>query len=339
MRIMVTGGAGFIGSALVRMLAQDKQNEVVVVDRLTYAGSLASLSNLADGVDYRFEPVDIRDGHEVRKLMQRYKPNKIMHLAAETHVDRSIDSSRIFMESNIMGTFNLLESAYELYGSLSEFDRGEFVFVHVSTDEVYGDLGATAPAFAETSPYKPSSPYSASKASSDHLVRAWHRTYGLPAVVTNSSNNYGPYQHPEKLIPKTIHNALKGVTIPVYGSGRQIRDWIFVDDHVKALTLATDSKFKGETFNIGGGSEVRNIDIVQMVCEILDELKPNTLVGSYRNLIQRVTDRPGHDFRYAVDSRKTQVQLGWKPEETFKSGLYKTVQWYLLNESWLFGCR
>lgn len=336
--ILLTGGAGFIGSAVVRHIIGHTQDRVINVDKLTYAGNLSSLDDIASSDRYHFEQRDICDGESMQQLFETYRPNKVMHLAAESHVDRSIDGPGEFMTTNIMGTYTLLEAARKYYATLEQQQQQHFLFHHISTDEVYGDLGADG-LFTETSSYEPSSPYSASKASSDHLVRAWHRTYGLPTLVTNCSNNYGPYHFPEKLIPLTILNALAGKPLPIYGDGSQIRDWLYVEDHARALYLVLCEGSAGETYNIGGHNERKNIEVVKTICAILDELcpdKPNDIAG-YDALITFVTDRPGHDVRYAIDASKIQKELGWSPEETFESGIRKTVEWYLSNESWWQG--
>ncbi|TCQ70038.1 dTDP-glucose 4,6-dehydratase [Raoultella ornithinolytica] len=334
--ILVTGGAGFIGSALVREIITATADKVVVVDKLTYAGNLMSLSPVAQDPRFVFEQVDICDRAKLDRVFDHHQPDIVMHLAAESHVDRSIDGPAAFIETNIVGTYTLLEAARSWWSALSAEKKAGFRFHHVSTDEVYGDLHDSGEFFTETTPYAPSSPYSASKASSDHLVRAWQRTYGLPTLITNCSNNYGPYHFPEKLIPLTILNALAGKPLPVYGSGQQIRDWLYVDDHARALyQVATQGK-AGETYNIGGHNERKNIDVVETICDLLEELVPHKPDGvvRYRDLITYVADRPGHDLRYAIDASKIERVLGWVPEETFTSGMRKTVQWYLANESW-----
>ncbi|MGO2259800.1 MAG: dTDP-glucose 4,6-dehydratase [Hafnia alvei] len=335
-RILVTGGAGFIGSAVVRHIIADTNNSVVVVDKLTYAGNLESLTPIADNERYSFEQVDICNRNELDRVFAQYQPDYVMHLAAESHVDRSIDGPADFIETNIVGTYTMLEAARQYWNGLDASRKDAFRFHHISTDEVYGDLHGTDDFFTETTPYAPSSPYSASKASSDHLVRAWLRTYGFPTIVTNCSNNYGPYHFPEKLIPLIILNALAGKPLPVYGNGAQIRDWLYVEDHARALYLVVTEGAIGETYNIGGHNERKNIDVVKTVCALLEELVPSKPEGveHYADLITYVTDRPGHDMRYAIDAAKIERELGWRPQETFESGIRKTVQWYLANESW-----
>ncbi|NHN77259.1 dTDP-glucose 4,6-dehydratase [Azotobacter chroococcum] len=335
-RILVTGGAGFIGSAVVRHLIQNTPHEVANLDKLTYAGNLESLASISDSPRYRFYRVDICDGTALDTVFAEFKPTAVMHLAAESHVDRSIDGPAEFIQTNVVGTYSLLEAARRYWNGLPADEKSAFRFHHISTDEVYGDLEGTDDLFTETTPYAPSSPYSASKASSDHLVRAWHRTYGLPALVTNCSNNYGPYHFPEKLIPHMILNALAGKPLPVYGDGSQIRDWLFVEDHARALVEVVIRGKVGETYNIGGHNEKRNLEVVQTLCDLLEELAPNKPEGveRYRDLITFVKDRPGHDLRYAIDASKIERELGWKPQETFESGIRKTVQWYLDNRLW-----
>ena len=335
-KILVTGGAGFIGSAVVRHIIQNTQDSVVNVDKLTYAGNLESLTEVANNPRYAFEQVDICDRAELDRVFAQHQPDAVMHLAAESHVDRSIDSACEFIQTNIVGTFNLLEAARAYWQQMPSEKREAFRFHHISTDEVYGDLHGTDDLFTETTPYAPSSPYSASKASSDHLVRAWLRTYGLPTIVTNCSNNYGPYHFPEKLIPLIILNALDGKPLPVYGDGMQIRDWLFVEDHARALYQVVTEGVVGETYNIGGHNEKTNIEVVKTICTLLEELVPEKPAGvaRYENLITFVQDRPGHDVRYAIDAAKIGRELGWKPQETFESGIRKTVQWYLDNKTW-----
>ncbi len=335
-RILVTGGAGFIGSAVVRHIIQNTQDAVVVVDKLTYAGNLASLAPVADDPRFAFEQVDICDRDALNTVFATHKPDVVMHLAAESHVDRSIDGPAVFIETNIVGTYNLLETSRAWWSGLAAEQKAAFRFHHISTDEVYGDLHSMDDFFTETTPYAPSSPYSASKASSDHLVRAWQRTYGLPTLVTNCSNNYGPYHFPEKLIPLMILNAIAGKPLPVYGDGQQIRDWLYVEDHARALYLVATEGTPGETWNIGGHNERKNLDVVTTICDLLEELVPVKPQGvqQYRDLITRVPDRPGHDLRYAIDASKIERELGWAPQETFESGIRKTVVWYLANEGW-----
>lgn len=332
----MTGAAGFIGSAVVRYLIQNTEDSVVCLDKLTYAGNLENLAEVTASDMYHFEKIDICDAGEVGRVLAQYQPNILMHLAAESHVDRSIDGPEEFIQTNILGTYRLLEQVRAYWGRLGAKDRSAFRFHHISTDEVYGDLEDTKSLFTEQTPYAPSSPYSASKAGSDHLVRAWHRTYGLPVIVTNCSNNYGPYHFPEKLIPLMILNALEGKALPVYGQGKQIRDWLYVEDHARALYKVVSEGQVGETYNIGGHNEKQNIEVVQTICDLLEELAPEKPLGvnRYRDLITHVEDRPGHDLRYAIDAGKIQSELGWKPEETFESGLRKTVKWYLDNLAW-----
>jgi dTDP-glucose 4,6-dehydratase len=336
MKILVTGGAGFIGSAVVRHIINETTDSVINLDKLTYAGNLNSLDNVSNSEKYCFEQVDICDRSELERVFTIHQPDAVMHLAAESHVDRSIDGPSAFIETNIVGTYTLLEVSRVYWKSLSEDRKSKFRFHHISTDEVYGDLHNTDDLFTETTPYAPSSPYSASKASSDHLVRAWHRTYGLPVVVTNCSNNYGPYHFPEKLIPLVILNALSGKPLPVYGKGDQIRDWLYVEDHARALYTVVTKGCVGETYNIGGHNEKQNIEVVRTICSLLEELAPNkpASLDRYESLITYVSDRPGHDLRYAIDASKIERELGWKPSETFESGLRKTVGWYLTNTSW-----
>ncbi|MCL9651969.1 dTDP-glucose 4,6-dehydratase [Pantoea agglomerans] len=336
-RFLITGGAGFIGSALVRFLIAETEHQVVVVDKLSYAGNLASLASVADSPRFHFEQVDICDRPALDQVFARHQPDCVMHLAAESHVDRSIDGPVAFIETNIVGTYQLLEAARFYWQNLDDARKTAFLFHHISTDEVFGDLHDSQAYFTETTPYAPSSPYAASKASSDHLVRAWLRTYGLPTLVTNCSNNYGPCHFPEKLIPLTIINALAGKALPVYGNGQQIRDWLYVEDHARALYQVVSHGKPGETYNIGGHNERRNIEVVETICSLLEELaaeqKPAGL-AHYRDLITYVTDRPGHDQRYAIDASKIAHELGWVPQETFESGMRKTVAWYLANATW-----
>lgn len=335
-KILVTGGAGFIGSAVVRHIIQNTGDSVVNVDKLTYAGNLESLTEISDSSRYFFEKVDICNRAELDRVFSTHQPDAIMHLAAESHVDRSIDGPAAFIETNIVGTYTLLEAARSYWQMLSDDKKAQFRFHHISTDEVYGDLHGTDDLFTEETAYQPSSPYSASKASSDHLVRAWNRTFGLPTIVTNCSNNYGPYHFPEKLIPLMILNALAGKSLPVYGDGMQIRDWLFVEDHARALYKVVTEGVVGETYNIGGHNEKANIEVVKTICSLLEEMVPNKPNGvkHYQDLITFVTDRPGHDLRYAIDATKIGKELGWYPQETFESGLRKTVEWYLNNEKW-----
>jgi len=336
MNILVTGGAGFIGSAVVRYIIENKNDNVMVVDSLTYAGNLESLQSVSGHSRYNFTQANICDGPTLDSIFSSFKPDVVMHLAAESHVDRSIDGPAAFIETNIVGTYVLLESARKYWFALDCVKKEAFRFHHISTDEVYGDLHGTDDLFTETTSYAPSSPYSASKASSDHLVRAWNRTYNFPSLVTNCSNNYGPYHFPEKLIPLVILNALSGKPLPVYGDGAQVRDWLYVEDHARALYKVVTEGVVGETYNIGGHNERKNIDVVKTICKILDELVENKPAGikTFADLITYVIDRPGHDMRYAIDASKIERELDWKPEETFESGIFKTVQWYLNNEKW-----
>lgn len=340
MKILITGGAGFIGSAVIRYIINNTSDEVINVDKLTYAGNLESLAEIDHSARYCFERADIGDKAAMTRIFQQYQPDAIMHLAAESHVDRSISGPAAFIETNIVGTYSLLETARAYWSALDAPRQAAFRFHHISTDEVYGDLphpadhpDASLPLFTETTAYCPSSPYSASKAASDHLVRAWARTYGLPVIVTNCSNNYGPYQFPEKLIPLVILNALEGKPLPVYGEGDQIRDWLYVDDHARALYTVLTKGAVGETYNIGGHNEKRNIDVVHTICDLLDERVPQT--RSYREQICFVADRPGHDRRYAIDASKIARELGWRPQETFESGMRKTIEWYLTHADWI----
>ncbi|QGX92332.1 dTDP-glucose 4,6-dehydratase [Tatumella sp. TA1] len=336
MKVLITGGAGFIGSAVVRNIVENTQDEAIVVDSLTYAGNLESLNTINKDSRYHFEKVDICDRVELDRVFTQYRPDAVMHLAAESHVDRSIDGPAAFIETNIVGTYTLLEAARSYWNGLEADKKQAFRFHHISTDEVYGDLHGTDDLFTETTPYAPSSPYSASKASSDHLVRAWQRTYGLPTIVTNCSNNYGPYHFPEKLIPLIILNALSGKSLPVYGDGSQIRDWLYVEDHARALHKVVTEGVVGETYNIGGHNERKNIDVVKTICQLLEELVPNKPNGlnHYADLITYVKDRLGHDVRYAIDASKIAKELDWTPAETFETGIRKTVEWYLNNETW-----
>ncbi|MFG3451505.1 dTDP-glucose 4,6-dehydratase [Stutzerimonas nitrititolerans] len=354
MKILVTGGAGFIGSAVIRHIIGSTADSIVNLDKLTYAGNLESLANVSDSERYAFEHVDICDRAELDRVFHKHQPDAVMHLAAESHVDRSIDGPAAFIETNIVGTYTLLEAARQYWQSLNDSRKAAFRFHHISTDEVYGDLEDPQELFTETTPYAPSSPYSASKASSDHLVRAWQRTYGLPVLVTNCSNNYGPFHFPEKLIPLIILNALEGKPLPIYGKGDQIRDWLYVEDHARALYKVLTEGQIGETYNIGGHNEKQNIEVVHTLCDILDETRPvssndkicgsaapvanqaaGMTISSYRQLITHVQDRPGHDLRYAIDASKIQRELGWTPEETFETGIRKTVEWYLENTEWI----
>ena len=343
-KIFITGGAGFIGTSLILEIINKTNFSVINIDKLTYAGSSFSLDNIINTSRYTFEKVDICDALKINQLFENYQPDMIIHLAAESHVDRSIDGPSEFIKTNIIGTYTLLDQARKYWSKLKGSKKDNFIFHHVSTDEVYGDLPhpenykGLLPLFTEESSYSPSSPYSSSKASSDHLVRAWYRTYGLPIIISNCSNNYGPFQFPEKLIPLTILNAMNGKPVPIYGDGNQIRDWLFVTDHVKALLLIAINGEIGETYNIGGNSEKKNIDVVKTICKILEELLPlkKSLlkINSYESLITFVKDRPGHDIRYAIDTKKIQTKLGWKPKETFDTGILKTINWYLNNQLW-----
>ncbi|TCB90926.1 dTDP-glucose 4,6-dehydratase [Enterobacter wuhouensis] len=341
MKILVTGGAGFIGSAVIRHIISNTRDSVVNVDKLTYAGNLESLREVSDSDRYVFEHADICDKDAMERIFAAHQPDAVMHLAAESHVDRSITGPAAFIETNIVGTYVLLETSRAYWASLNDAARNAFRFHHISTDEVYGDLphpderhdAGPLPMFTEKTSYAPSSPYSASKASSDHLVRAWTRTYGLPTIVTNCSNNYGPYHFPEKLIPLVILNALEGKPLPIYGKGDQIRDWLYVEDHARALYTVVTTGAVGETYNIGGYNEKKNIEVVHTICDLLDEIVPREI--SYREQITYVTDRPGHDRRYAIDAQKISAELGWKPQETFESGIRKTVEWYLNNQEWV----
>jgi len=331
-RILVTGGAGFIGSNLIRLLVSEGHT-TLNIDKLTYAGNLNSLSDVTNQPNYRFAQIDINDAQTVQRVLLDFSPQGVMHLAAESHVDRSIDGPRAFVETNIVGTLNLLQASLEHWQGLEEIVKREFRFLHVSTDEVYGSLGADG-LFTEATAYDPHSPYSATKASSDHLARAWYHTYGLPVLVTNCSNNYGPYQFPEKLIPVVILRALRGESLPVYGKGENIRDWLYVVDHCEALRTVLFDGVPGETYNIGGNNELRNIDLVNELCEILDELRPRSDSVDYAKQIEFVTDRPGHDLRYAIDASKIQSELGWSPKQDRLSGFRSTVEWYLENRVW-----
>jgi dTDP-glucose 4,6-dehydratase len=333
MKILVTGGAGFIGSAVVRRLIATTDHHVVNVDALTYAANLDSLAEVAEDRRYTFEHTDICDGAGVRDVFERHRPDAVLHLAAESHVDRSIDGPADFVRTNVLGTFTLLEEARRRWQSLSAADRDAFRFVHVSTDEVFGSLGEHG-RFEPTTPYDPSSPYSASKAGSDHLARAWHRTYGLPVIVTNCSNNYGPFQFPEKLVPLMILNALEGKDLPVYGGGDNVRDWLHVEDHAAALIQVLEGGVPGETYLVGGHGERRNLDVVHAICDLVDEMAPDAAIGPRRDLVRFVEDRPGHDRRYAIDPSRIEAELGWRPSHSFEEGLRQTVRWYLDNRWW-----
>jgi len=335
-KLLITGGAGFIGSAVIRHIINNTYHSVINVDKLTYAGNLESLNSIESDARYTFEPVDICDANEIKRVFTEHQPDIVMHLAAESHVDRSIDGPGEFIQTNIIGTYVLLEEARDYWSNLDSDKKDNFRFHHVSTDEVYGDLEGTDDQFTEDTPYAPSSPYSAAKASSDHLVRAWQRTFKLPTLITNCSNNYGSYQFPEKLIPLTILNALEGKDLPIYGNGKQIRDWLYVDDHARALLHVALTGKVSETYNIGGHNELQNIDVVKTICSILDELIPSKLNGikQYEQLITYVGDRAGHDIRYAIDATKISNELNWLPDETFATGIKKTIQWYLDNKTW-----
>lgn len=332
MRVLITGGAGFIGSAVARRFISETSDEILIFDKLTYAGNLDSLAPIADNPRYAFRQADICDRAEVAQSLAEFQPDVVMHLAAESHVDRSIDGPAAFIETNVVGTFTMLAAALDYWRGLPKEKSAAFRFMHISTDEVFGALGKEG-FFREDTPYAPNSPYSASKAGSDHLVRAWRETYGLPTIVTNCSNNYGPYHFPEKLIPLTILNAIEGKPLPIYGRGENIRDWLFVEDHAAALMLVARKGAVGESYNVGGRNERTNIEVVNAICDILDELRPSAK-GPYRNLITFVADRPGHDLRYAIDCSKIERDLGWRPTETFETGLRKTVLWYLDNPAW-----
>jgi len=331
MRVLVTGGAGFIGSAVCRHFIRDLNHDVVVVDKLTYAGNLDSLRPVVSSARYAFEQLDICDAERLTAIFSKYQPDAVVHLAAETHVDRSISDSNVFVQTNVVGTFTLLEVSRAYLDQNRHVGREAFRFIHVSTDEVYGSLGKTG-LFTETTPYDPSSPYSATKAASDHIARAWHRTYGLPVIISNCSNNYGPYQFPEKLIPLTVLNALHGQPLPIYGRGHNVRDWLYVDDHARALGLILEKGTPGETYNVGGRNEQRNIDVVKQICACLDELRSSN--REHARFISYVTDRPGHDQRYAIDATKLETDLGWRAQQTFETGIKKTVRWYIEHSDW-----
>ena len=335
--ILVTGGAGFIGGNFVLRSMAVLNSGLVNLDKLTYAGNLQTLQSISDKPNYHFYQGDIGDRALVAQILEKYQPEAVINFAAESHVDRSIHGPGDFIQTNIVGTFNLLESVRAYYEKLGDDQKNKFRFLHVSTDEVYGTLDQTDPPFAETNPYEPNSPYAASKAASDHLVRAWFHTYGLPVITTNCSNNYGPYQFPEKLIPLVIHNALKGKPLPVYGDGKQIRDWLYVEDHCDAIRVALERGRLGETYNIGGNNEKTNISVVETICRILDQARPRADQKSYLEQITFVKDRPGHDRRYAINASKIASELGWKPKQTFESGIQKTVQWYLDHQDWVEG--
>jgi dTDP-glucose 4,6-dehydratase len=332
-KILVTGGAGFIGSALTRHIIRATPHDVLVVDKLTYAGNLDSLASVSTSPRFSFLRADIVDRVRMREVMRQFRPNLVMHLAAESHVDRSIDGPAAFIETNVVGTFSLLQAALEYWRSLSAPEAVAFRFHHVSTDEVFGSLGRGG-VFTESTRYRPNSPYSATKAASDHLIRAWHHTYSLPVVLSNCSNNYGPCHFPEKLIPLTILNALEGKPLPVYGKGENVRDWLYVEDHAKALLMIAEKGRVGESYNVGGGAERRNIDVVRAICSLVDAMAPNAAIGARERLIAFVPDRPGHDLRYAVDATKVRRELGWRPETSFETGLSKTVDWFLTNRGW-----
>ena len=333
MKLLVTGGSGFIGSAVIRFVVRETDARVINLDKLTYAATPDALNEVEGDPRYAFEKVDICDRSALRRVLAEHRPDAVMHLAAESHVDRSIDSPADFIETNLVGTYTLLEAVCAYWNELAGVARDRFRFHHISTDEVYGSLGETG-LFTEQTPYRPNSPYSASKAGSDHLVRAWHHTFGLPVVTSNCSNNYGPYQFPEKLIPLITINALEGAPLPVYGGGENVRDWLYVEDHARALWTILTRGRPGETYNVGGDSELRNLDVVGMICDLVDELAPRPGAASRRELIAFVKDRPGHDQRYAIDAAKIRAELGWTPSETFASGLRRTVAWYLENQNW-----